>query len=154
MTKTCNRRHFISIHFHYYLYPISMAQGFLSFFLFICIPFYSVLCNSRETQQNKNEQCNYSLKVDNDGDDDDCMYTKLDNRNAISIRNNKANTRKQKAYRNKARKKIGAIFVVVLLPFCISYFSQYNILNGFMAHFVYCYSFFFFKKKFFNHHNK
>lgn len=71
--------------------------------------------------QNKTEQSNYSIEVDIDSDDVN-MHTKLDNRNAISISKQKANNRKPME-RNKAGKKIGAIFFLLLLLFCIPNFS-------------------------------
>lgn len=116
-TETCNRRHFISIHFHYTMpYPISMAQGF---FVFVV---------AHATRQQKNVQCNYSIEVNIDVN----MHTKLDNRNAISIRSKKQTPEGKKNWSN--------FFVAVAVLY--STLQCNNILNGFMAHFVYCYSVF------------
>ena len=82
-------------HTHFRSVPILMAQGFFSFFVvqfLYYILFHVVHAFRKKTKHpNKNKHCNYSIEVDDD--DDDYVHTKLDNRNAIRMQNNKANTK-------------------------------------------------------------
>lgn len=144
--KTCNRRHFISIHFHSTV-PTLMAQGFFPYIS--CIPFYSMSCMQFERRK-KNSQTktsNVITVLKSTTTTTTCTHTELDKRNVTRIRNNEANT-KSDCRKKWSEKKNWSNFCS-----CSSVFHTLsNILNGFMTHFVYCYSFII--EKFFNHHNK
>lgn len=107
--------HFHTLSLHYAIPHINGSR----FFRLCCCA-----CNSTA----KNVQCNYSIEVNIDVN----MHTKLDNRNAISIRSKQQTPEGKKNWSN--------FFVAVAVLY--STLQCNNILNGFMAHFVYCYSVF------------
>lgn len=86
------------------MYPISVTQGFPSF----VTPCFT--CNSTKESKTKTQTSNIIIALKSTSTSV-CMHTKLDNRNAISIRNKKANTKWPiEMKQERERKKIGAIF--------------------------------------------